>query len=118
LAEEIWDELTKDIPWDVTDIEIDRMRKNVAFVVNEDGASKVYLLDASTFKRTGPLELPLVDSVGQASAAPVSDENSAGQCLCRNDARGGAFSGRSAMDWVICFSHPLDAQLASQLLVT
>ncbi|MCC7087045.1 MAG: S9 family peptidase [Pirellulales bacterium] len=38
----IW--LSADIPWDVTDIDVDHDRGNVAFVVNADGVSSVYLI--------------------------------------------------------------------------
>lgn len=37
--------LTADIPWDVTEIEVDRATGATAFVVNENGASALYLLD-------------------------------------------------------------------------
>jgi dipeptidyl aminopeptidase/acylaminoacyl peptidase len=36
--------LSDDIPWDVTDLEVDRRGGNVAFAVNENGASRLFLL--------------------------------------------------------------------------
>jgi dipeptidyl aminopeptidase/acylaminoacyl peptidase len=36
--------LSDDIPWDVTELEVDRHSGNVAFAVNEDGASRLFLL--------------------------------------------------------------------------
>jgi len=36
--------LSADTPWDVTELEVDRRSGNVAFAVNEDGASRLFLL--------------------------------------------------------------------------
>ena len=36
--------LTKDIPWNVEDVEVHRETRRAIFTVNEDGASKMYLL--------------------------------------------------------------------------
>jgi dipeptidyl aminopeptidase/acylaminoacyl peptidase len=36
--------LSDDIPWNVTDLEVDRRSGNVAFAVNEEGASRLFLL--------------------------------------------------------------------------
>lgn len=36
--------LSDDIPWDVTDLEVDRRGGSVAFAVNENGASRLFLL--------------------------------------------------------------------------
>src|SRR4029079_2245898 len=36
--------LSDDIPWDVTDLEVDRRSGNVALAVTEDGASRLFLL--------------------------------------------------------------------------
>ncbi len=46
--------LTKDIPWDVEDCEVSRGR--VAFTANEDGASKLYLLEGES---RAAVELPI-----------------------------------------------------------
>lgn len=36
--------LSDDIPWDVTDLEVDRRSGSIAFAVNEEGASRLFLL--------------------------------------------------------------------------
>jgi dipeptidyl aminopeptidase/acylaminoacyl peptidase len=43
--------LTKDIPWDVEEIAVDPHSGRVAFTVNEDGASALYLLENDQPKR-------------------------------------------------------------------
>ncbi|MBX3412492.1 MAG: S9 family peptidase [Pirellulales bacterium] len=50
------DWLTGDIPWNVTDVEVDPQTGQVAFVVNDDGASRLYLLEGNKY---APVELPL-----------------------------------------------------------
>ena len=40
--------LTTDIPWDVNDAELSPDGKTLAFVTNEDGISRLYLLDTAT----------------------------------------------------------------------
>ncbi len=40
--------LTTDIKWDVDEVELSEDGKTIAFVTNEDGASRLYLLDTST----------------------------------------------------------------------
>jgi dipeptidyl aminopeptidase/acylaminoacyl peptidase len=40
--------LTSDIKWDVSEFELSEDGKTIAFVTNEDGISKVYLLDTAT----------------------------------------------------------------------
>ncbi len=47
--------LTPDIPWDVEEIAVDPRSGHVAFTVNEDGASGLYLLENDRPKRT-PVE--------------------------------------------------------------
>ncbi|QTN32055.1 S9 family peptidase [Akkermansiaceae bacterium] len=42
--------ITKDIPWDVTSYALSEDRKRAAFVTNEDGLSRLYLLDPVTFR--------------------------------------------------------------------
>ena len=58
LATRKFDCLTDDIPWDVSDIVADHDSGHVAFVVNEDGASRLFLLAANDGKRR-ELKLPL-----------------------------------------------------------
>jgi dipeptidyl aminopeptidase/acylaminoacyl peptidase len=48
--------LTSSIPWDVNSIEVSRDGSRVAFTTNEDGASRVYLLEDG---RPRPVDVPL-----------------------------------------------------------
>lgn len=48
--------LTQDIPWDVADLEVEPSSGDVAFTVNENGASKLYLIPQGKGARR---ELPL-----------------------------------------------------------
>lgn len=54
--------LTKDIEWDVSDLEVHAESGQVAFAVNEDGASRLYLLEGDT-PRALPLPLGIVSSI-------------------------------------------------------
>jgi len=49
--------ITADIPWDVNNAEISHDRRQIAFAVNEDGRSRLYLLD------TASREYRLVDNI-------------------------------------------------------
>lgn len=40
--------VTKDIPWDVDDADVSHDRRRIAFAVNENGRSRLYLLDTRT----------------------------------------------------------------------
>lgn len=51
--------LTSDIPWDVESIEVDHQTGRVAFTVNEDGASSLYLLDPQAGSKPLKVKLPL-----------------------------------------------------------
>ncbi len=52
--------LTTNLPWDVTDYDLSRDGAKIAFVSNEDGVSKLHLLDMSKpAKKSGPVEEPL-----------------------------------------------------------
>src|SRR5260221_11003091 len=42
--------LTSDIKWDIEDYDISDDGKNLAFVANEDGIGKLYLMDTATRK--------------------------------------------------------------------
>jgi dipeptidyl aminopeptidase/acylaminoacyl peptidase len=42
------EELTKDLPWDIAEVEISADDSTLALVVNEEGAKKLYLMDAKT----------------------------------------------------------------------
>ena len=78
--------LTEDIDWDVSDLEVDAASGQVAFAVNEDGASRLYLLDDDTPR---PLPLPL----GIISSIEFSpDGKDLGFTLSRPDAPSDAYS--------------------------
>jgi dipeptidyl aminopeptidase/acylaminoacyl peptidase len=72
--------LTSDIPWDVTSIDVSPDGKRVAFTTNEDGASKLFLLDDG---RIRPVELPL-SIVGGVEFSP--DSRRLAMTLSRPDA--------------------------------
>lgn len=72
--------LTSDIPWDVEELEVDPKSGVIVFTVNEDGASKLFLLEDEKPK---PIAIPL----GIASSLAVSpDGESLGFSLSRPDA--------------------------------
>jgi dipeptidyl aminopeptidase/acylaminoacyl peptidase len=54
--------LTEDIDWNVSDLEVHAESGQVAFAVNEDGASRLYLLEGDT-PRPLPLPLGIVSSI-------------------------------------------------------
>lgn len=89
--------LAKDIEWDVTDIEVDPVSGKVAFVVNADGASRVFLLDnASSPEPSGKsingkveLNLPL-GIVSSLEFSPDGEE--LGMTIARPDAPPDAYS--------------------------
>lgn len=78
--------LSDDVPWDVTDLEVDRRSGNVAFAVNEDGASRLFLLipkaDGDDMIRR-ELKLPL-SIVSDLEFAP--DGGGLGLTIARPDA--------------------------------
>ena len=79
--------LTDDIPWDVVDIEVDQTTGQVAFAVNENGASRLFLLPRGGARRE--LKLPL----GIVSGLEFSpDGRRLGFTLARADAPPDAFS--------------------------
>ena len=78
--------LSGDIPWDVTDVQVDRHTGQVAFCTNEDGASRLYLLDAD---RPRPVELPLGIVAGMEFSP---DSRQLGFTLARPDAPAEAYS--------------------------
>ncbi|MGE5193248.1 MAG: alpha/beta fold hydrolase [Deltaproteobacteria bacterium] len=80
----IW--LTADIPWDVDSIEVDPLSGTVAFTVNEDGASALYLVENEKRRR---VELPL-GQVGSLEFSP--DGKQLGFSLARPDAPADAYS--------------------------
>ena len=80
--------LTDDIPWDVSDIAVESNSGQVAFVVNEDGASRLYLLSPVDGSRRA-LKLPL----GIVSGLEFSpDGKRLGFTLARPDSPPDAYS--------------------------
>ncbi len=80
--------LTDDIPWDVSDIAVDVGSGQVAFTVNEDGASRLFYLAPNGEKRR-ELKLPL----GIVSGIEFSpDGKRIGFTLARPDAPPDAYS--------------------------
>lgn len=53
--------LAEDLQWDVSDIEVDPKTGNVAFTINEDGATRLFLLEAGKRRE---LKLPLCVASG------------------------------------------------------
>jgi dipeptidyl aminopeptidase/acylaminoacyl peptidase len=78
--------LTEDIPWDVDAIEVETKSGIIAFTVNEDGASSLYLLEDQKRRR---VELPL-GQVGSLEFSP--DGKQLGFSLARPDAPADAYS--------------------------
>jgi len=57
--------VTADIPWDISDVVISHDRKRMAFVANENGQSRVYLLDPATreYRRVDKIPTGIVYSL-------------------------------------------------------
>ncbi len=57
--------LTADIPWDVEELALSADRRRGAFAVNEDGASRLYLLDPASFvfRPVGGLPVGVISSL-------------------------------------------------------
>lgn len=80
--------VTADIPWDVSDLAVHLETGNVAVTVNEDGASKLYLLPKDAWPRR-ELKLPL----GIVSGLEFSpDGKQLGLTLARPDAPADVYS--------------------------
>ncbi len=50
--------ITGDIPWDVENVAVSRDGSRLAFTINEDGVSKLYLLDPATWEYTAVNAIP------------------------------------------------------------
>ena len=86
ISEETYAWLTDDIPWNVSEIDVEPDTGLVAFSVNEDGASRLYLLDGDERR---PLKTPL----GIVSGIEFSpDGTKLGFTLSRPDAPSDAYS--------------------------
>jgi dipeptidyl aminopeptidase/acylaminoacyl peptidase len=78
--------LTGDIPWDVEAIEVEPRSGNVAFTVNEDGASSLYLIENEKRRR---IDIPL----GQLGSLEFSvDGRHLGFTLARPETPADAYS--------------------------
>jgi dipeptidyl aminopeptidase/acylaminoacyl peptidase len=51
--------ITADIPWDVDNMTASQDRKNIAFTINDNGISKLFLMDATTKKYNEVKGLPI-----------------------------------------------------------
>ena len=88
LATQKYEWLTEDIPWDVSDIAVDVKSGHVAFTVNEDGATRLFLLEKDQPRRR-ELKLPL----GIISGIEFAPEGKRlGFTLARPDAPPDAYS--------------------------
>ncbi len=79
--------LVDDIPWDIQSIEVSRESGRVAFTVNEDGASRLYLYAADGKARA--VDVPL-GIIGSLEFSP--DGSQLGFTLARPDAPADAYS--------------------------
>lgn len=82
--EYIW--LTADLPWDVSEVAIDRRSSKIAFTVNADGASELYLLEGTNRR---PIDLPLGTLTGLEFSP---DGKQLGFTLARSDQPTDAYS--------------------------
>lgn len=70
--------LTEDLPWDVEDVEVDPLGTRAVYLTNEDGISRLYLLDPATHERRrldlpdGVIEGPKFSPDGAALAFTMS----------------------------------------------
>ncbi len=73
LAGKAWRPLTRDIPWDVEGLELSADGRTLAFTVNQEGYSALYLLDTRTRKHQAVAGLPrgIVAGLHFARRAPV-----------------------------------------------
>ena len=78
--------ITADIPWDVDGIEVEPLSGTVAFTINEDGASALYLLEREKRRK---INLPL-GQIGSLEFSP--DGKHLGFSLARPDAPADAYS--------------------------
>lgn len=51
--------ITADIPWNVEELAVSRRRDRIAFTTNEDGVSKLYLLDPMSGRREPVRDVPM-----------------------------------------------------------
>jgi len=104
-----WSWLSADIPWDVTELELDRSGGRIAFTTNTDGASALYLIERGQRRQ---LPLPL-GTISGLEFHP--DGRQLGFTLIRPDAPADAWSidlasGRLTQ-WTFSEAGGLDARL-------
>lgn len=108
LATQEYTWLTREIPWDVTDVEVDASSGAVALIVNEDGASALYMLDGDKPQR---VETPL-GVIGGLEFSP--DGKSLGFTLAKPEAPADAYSldigTRKLTQWTYSEAGGLDAR--------
>lgn len=63
LASQKYEGLTNDIEWDVSDIAVDVDSRQVAFTINEDGVSRLFLLGNDNIRREIKLPLGIVSGI-------------------------------------------------------
>src|SRR5262245_39289085 len=86
-----YQDLTPDILWDVSGLEVDAKSGQVAFTTNEDGASKVYVISSGESPEPNRQELKL--PLGIVSSLEFSpDSKHLGFTLARPDAPADAYS--------------------------
>ncbi len=86
LGEYQYEWLTADLPWDVDEIEVDPASGRVAFTLNDNGASRLYLLEGDQYRR---IQVPL----GVVTGLEFSpDGKQLGFTLARPNAPADAFS--------------------------
>lgn len=78
--------LMPNLSWDISDLEVDPRSGTIAYAVNEDGASKLFLLEEG---KSRPVELPL-GVVANLEFSPTKGE--LGFTLARPDAPADAYS--------------------------
>lgn len=91
LASRKYDWITADIEWDISGLEVDRTSGRVAFTVNADGASSLYLLSVGGSEKPRREELKI--PTGIVSSIKFSpDGKQLGFTLARPDAPADAYS--------------------------
>ena len=103
LATGVWAWLTGDLPWDVEDVERSPDGKQLAFTLNADGASRVFLIDVASVERDGEAAVPLARRELQLPAGIVSNLKFRGDSKALGLTWGGASSPSEA------YSYELDS---------
>lgn len=109
--------LAADIPWDIDEVEVNDKTGGVAFTVNEDGQSRLYLLDGGAAEAGPPraIDLPLGIVAGMEFSP---DGKQLGFTLARPDAPADAYSMEVASGNLIRWSYSEVGGLNPQTFVT